>query len=190
MKKGITFIVPVFNTSKTITKCIRSLVRFRDTYVVAVNDGSTDDSQDVLERLATKYDNLRVINSENEGASSARNKGLEFVETEYVGFCDSDDYYQQLDPLNDLDESVDLKVFSFEYRGDVKYPDVNLFKEKKLFSSEQYLQPFSHFKQILCSFKTKPGLHSVHLELYLTLFSHFKQLLISVERQLFSSFKQ
>lgn len=145
MKKGITFIVPVFNTSKTITRCIRSLVRFRNTYVVAVNDGSTDDSQEVLERLATKYDNLRIIKSENEGASSARNKGLEFVETEYVGFCDSDDYYQQLDPLNDLDDSVDLKIFSFEYKGEIKYPDVNLFSKNKLLTPEEYvllMQPY------------------------------------------------
>ena len=114
MKKGITFIVPVFNTSKTITKCIRSLVRFRDTYVVAVNDGSTDDSKDVLEKLVEKYDNLRVIHSENEGVASARNKGLDYVETELVGFCDSDDYYQQFNPLDFLDGTVDLRVFPFE----------------------------------------------------------------------------
>ena len=140
MKKGITFIVPVFNTSKTITKCIRSLVRFRNTYVVAINDGSTDDSQEVLEKLATKYDNLSIIHTENEGVSSARNKGLEYVETELVGFCDSDDYYQQFNPLDFTDGSVELRVFSFEYKGPLKYPDCNLYSKDRKMSSDEYLE--------------------------------------------------
>lgn len=146
MKKGITFIVPVFNTSKTITKCIRSLVRFRDTYVVAVNDGSTDDSKDVLEKLVGKYDNLRVIHSENEGVASARNKGLDYVETEFVGFCDSDDYYQQFNPLDFLDGSVDLRVFSFEYKGNRHYPDSALYSKSMKMTSKQYLEEMrDHF---------------------------------------------
>ena len=146
MKKGITFIVPVFNTSKTITRCIRSLVRFRDTYVVAVDDGSIDDSRDVLEKLATKYDNLTVVHSENEGASFARNIGLQHVETELVGFCDSDDYYQQFNPLDFTDGTVELRVFSFEYKGNKKYPDNSLYLEDKIMSSRQYLEEMrDHF---------------------------------------------
>ena len=146
MKKGITFIVPVFNTSKTITKCIRSLVRFRDTYVVAVDDGSTDDSSEVLDKLDTKYDNLTVIHSDNEGASAARNIGLEHVETELVGFCDSDDYYQQFNPLDFTDGTVDLRVFSFEYKGDKHYADGALYSESIKLSAKQYLEEMrDHF---------------------------------------------
>ena len=140
MKKGITFIVPVFNTSKTIAKCIRSLVRFRDTYVVAVDDGSTDDSREVLDKLATKYDNLRVVHSKKDGVSSARNIGLSYVETELVGFCDSDDYYQQFNPLDFTDGTADLRVFSFEYKGDKRYPDGSLYSENKIMSSKEYLE--------------------------------------------------
>lgn len=146
MKKGITFIVPVFNNSKTITRCIRSLVRFRNTYVVAVNDGSTDDSKDVLEKLEAKYDNLNVINTENRGVSSARNKGLEHVETELVGFCDSDDYYQQFNPLDFLDGTAELRVFSFEYKGNRNYPDSHLYSKPMKLSSKQYLEEMrDHF---------------------------------------------
>ncbi len=139
MKEGITFIVPVFNASKTVDRCIESLVGIKDAYVVAINDGSTDDSKDVLRTLEEKYNNLMVVNSENKGSSAARNKGLGLVETEYVGFCDADDYYEELSIESDVDDSADMIVFSFEYKGNIKYPDTNFYSDDEVLTSKQYL---------------------------------------------------
>lgn len=90
----ISIIIPVYNVEKYVGKCLSSLVdqTFTDFEIIAVNDGSKDDSLDILRRFEERYDFVKVIDQKNGGIANARNNGLAAARGEYVCFVDSDDY--------------------------------------------------------------------------------------------------
>ena len=90
----ISVVVPVYNTSKYLRKCLDSLVNqtFKDIEIICVNDGSTDSSLSILQEYKAKYNSIKIISQENQGLSSARNTGIEAACGEYIGFVDSDDW--------------------------------------------------------------------------------------------------
>jgi glycosyltransferase involved in cell wall biosynthesis len=89
----INIIVPVYNTATYLPQCLDSLVNqtYRDIEIICVNDGSTDNSPDILKAYAERDSRILVIHQENLGLSDARNKGLESARGEWVMFVDSDD---------------------------------------------------------------------------------------------------
>ncbi len=91
----ISIIVPFYNDSLTIERCIASILNqsFKDFELVLVNDGSEDGSEKIVERFRKTDDRIRVFKQKNQGVSVARNTGIEHVLGEYVAFCDADDYY-------------------------------------------------------------------------------------------------
>lgn len=111
-KPFCTVIVPVYNTEKTLGRCLESLLQqtFVDFELVIVNDGSTDTSGAICEEYAKKDKRIKVIHKKNGGASSARNLGLGNAVGEWVTFCDSDDfvYADWLKSFADNCENVDL----------------------------------------------------------------------------------
>ncbi|WP_312695023.1 glycosyltransferase family 2 protein [Caproiciproducens sp.] len=90
----ISIIIPVYNVEKYVGKCLSSLVdqTFTDFEIITVNDGSKDDSLDILRRFEERYDFVKVIDQKNGGIANARNNGLAAARGEYVCFVDSDDY--------------------------------------------------------------------------------------------------
>ncbi|TGJ76367.1 putative glycosyltransferase EpsJ [Caproiciproducens galactitolivorans] len=90
----ISIIIPVYNVEKYIGKCLASLISqtFTDFEIIAVNDGSKDDSLSILLHFQERYSNITVINQKNCGMSQARNAGLAVARGEYICFVDSDDY--------------------------------------------------------------------------------------------------
>lgn len=91
----VSVIVPVYNTYNYLTKCLNSLVSqtLEDIEIVIVNDGTKDDSQEIIDKFAIKYPNkIKAFQKENGGLSSARNFGIKEATGEYIGFVDSDDY--------------------------------------------------------------------------------------------------
>jgi glycosyltransferase involved in cell wall biosynthesis len=92
----ISIILPVYNAEKYLPKCLHSLVgqTFEKIEIIAVNDGSTDISLDILEAYAKKDNRLRVINHNNQGVSYTRQVGLEHASADAIMFCDADDWYQ------------------------------------------------------------------------------------------------
>lgn len=89
----ISVIVPVYNGEKTIKDTLKSILAqtYKDIEVIAVNDGSTDNTRQVLEELAENDDRIKIINKENGGVSSARNAGLRAANGDYITFLDADD---------------------------------------------------------------------------------------------------
>lgn len=90
----LTIIVPVYNVEKYLEKSLNSVLNQNTDYryhVVVVNDGSTDNSMEILEGYA-ETDNLTIIHQENGGFSKARNTGLLAVKGRYIMFVDSDDF--------------------------------------------------------------------------------------------------
>lgn len=93
----ITVIIPVYNSEKNISRCLESIIN--QTYcnweVVVVDDGSEDNSLKILQQYEKNDNRIKVISQKNEGAGSARNKGLDNLKSEgYVVFIDSDDYIE------------------------------------------------------------------------------------------------
>lgn len=93
----ISVIVPVFNASKTIKKCIESILNQTSPVfeIVLVNDGSTDNSEQVIKKYKEKYDNIKYYSKENSGVANTRNYGIEKATGNYILFIDSDDYIEQ-----------------------------------------------------------------------------------------------
>ena len=89
----ISVIVPVYNVKKYISECIDSILAQTYNYfeLILVDDGSKDGSGDICENYGKKDERIRVFHKENEGLSSARNKGIDEAVGEYICFVDSDD---------------------------------------------------------------------------------------------------
>ena len=97
MKKfKISVIVPVYNIIEYLERCVRSICAqtYSDLDIVLVDDGSTDGSGELCDRLAKEDERIRVFHKENGGSSSARNLGIQQALGEYLGFIDSDDYIE------------------------------------------------------------------------------------------------
>lgn len=93
MNTQISVIVPVYNVAPYLRSCLDSLCKQLDDRVelILVNDGSTDDSEEIISEYATKYPVIRVIRQENMGLGAARNAGLDTAEGDFIWFVDSDD---------------------------------------------------------------------------------------------------
>lgn len=118
----LSIIIPVYNVEKYLRKCLDSCVNqniTQDEYeIIAVNDGSPDNSLVILEEYASQYSNIKIINQRNQGLSIARNQGLDIARGKYVWFVDSDD---AITPnclgaiCKDLESGPDILQVQFEY---------------------------------------------------------------------------
>ena len=93
----ITVIIPVYNVSKYIEQCIKSLQAQtnKDFRIIIINDGSTDDSWSKVMELLENDPRVVFISKTNEGLGPTRNIGLKIAETEYITFLDSDDWWRE-----------------------------------------------------------------------------------------------
>ena len=91
---AISVVIPVYNSQKYLRECIDSVLvqSFADFEVVAVDDGSSDESPAILDEYAAKDSRVKVVHKANGGVSAARNDGFDVVSGDYVLFVDSDDY--------------------------------------------------------------------------------------------------
>lgn len=92
----VSIIVPIYNVGQYIEKCIKSIMNqdCENIEIILVNDGSTDDSGAIVDRIAQTDSRVIVIHKSNGGVSSARNSGLDAAKGEYVLFVDGDDYVE------------------------------------------------------------------------------------------------
>lgn len=92
----ISFIIPVFNSEKTISRCLNSILsqqlKENEYEVVIINDGSTDNSILKIKELELDKYNIKIYNIEHQGAGLARNYGIKYSRGKYICFIDSDDY--------------------------------------------------------------------------------------------------
>lgn len=89
----ISVIIPVYNAEKTISACVESLVAqdYKKLEILLIDDGSKDNSSDIINRLSSTYDNVFSFHYENAGAAEARNRGISVSKGELIAFVDSDD---------------------------------------------------------------------------------------------------
>ena len=111
----ISIIIPVYNAAKYLERSLGSVLKqtYRNLEIITVDDGSKDDSLELLNSFAASDSRVKVIHKENGGSSSARNAGLKIATGEYIGFIDADDYieydmYENLARLLDEDPKADV----------------------------------------------------------------------------------
>ncbi len=93
MGTKVSVIIPVYNTEVYLNDCLDSIINqtHKDLEIICINDGSSDKSGAILENFKQKDDRIIIINQNNQGQSSARNKGLDIAKGDYILFVDSDD---------------------------------------------------------------------------------------------------
>lgn len=93
MKPSLSIIMPVYNNACYVRNTLLSVIdqTYRDMEVIVIDDGSTDSSLDICQKIAAQDGRIRVIHKENGGVSSARNRGLEEAQGRYIAFVDGDD---------------------------------------------------------------------------------------------------
>jgi len=136
----VSIIVPIYNVEQYLERCLESLINqtFKDIEIIALNNGSTDNSLNILKKYESKDTRLKIINSDNRGVSDARNRGINEANGKYVVFVDSDDWIENnmIEVLhntiieNDCDLVMCTYVREFENHSKEKVfnlPPVNLY---------------------------------------------------------------
>ena len=96
MNDLISIIIPVYNVEKYLKECLESVINqtYTNLEIILVDDGSTDGSGNICDEYKKRDTRIKVIHKENGGVSIARNLGLNYVNGQYIGFIDSDDYVE------------------------------------------------------------------------------------------------
>lgn len=122
----VSVIIPVYNVEKYLEECLDSVCNqtLTNIEIICVNDGSTDNSLDILKEYAKKDDRIKIISQSNQGLSASRNNGLRRASGKYVYFIDSDDYIDLtcLEKLvgNAVSNDSDVVLFKFQNVDDYK----------------------------------------------------------------------
>ena len=92
----ISVIVPVFNSEKYLKNCLDSIVNqtLKDIEIILIDDGSTDNSLEIIKQYSSLYNNIKYCSKKNEGQAIARNLGINMATGEFIAFVDSDDYIE------------------------------------------------------------------------------------------------
>lgn len=92
----ISIVIPVYNIEKYITKCLDTIIAqtYKNIEIICVNNNSTDKSMSILNAYGKRDSRIKAVTQENEGVSSARNKGLSLTNGEYIMFVDGDDWIE------------------------------------------------------------------------------------------------
>ena len=110
----LSLIIPVYNTSKYLKRCLDSVLNqtYKNLEIIIINDGSTDNSLDILREYDDKR--IKLIDKKNEGVSIARNMGIDASTGDLIGFVDSDDaivpdmYEAMIKNMNDYDADISV----------------------------------------------------------------------------------
>ena len=91
----ISVIMPVFNNEKYLSICLNSIIyqSLKNIEIICINDGSTDNSLNILKDYQKRDNRIIILSQENKGSGIARNKGIEKSKGKYISFIDSDDMY-------------------------------------------------------------------------------------------------
>jgi len=151
----VSVIVTVYNTSKYLRQCLDSIVNqtLRNIEIICVNDGSTDNSLDILNEYAARDERIKVISKENEGlgAASARNLGLTVATGKYISILDSDDFFE-LDMVEKMVNKAEETEADIVLCSGIEYDNQNGNKKKVVYILNMSVVP----KKNIFSYKDCP----------------------------------
>lgn len=146
MNPRISIIVPIFNAAFYLKDCLESIrvQTFQDFEVILVDDGSTDDTIQILEYYSAENHRFQVYHQEHRGVSSARNVGLKYATGEYLCFVDADD---QIAPtyIDDLYQAIgeaDSSMCGFKKKDSLSHEDCVIVPSNKIETLEENLSEF------------------------------------------------
>lgn len=130
----ISIIMPIYNDSDLLEKSISSVIKqtLDDFELICVNDGSTDNSLEILNDFSKKYDFIKVFSQENQGSGKARNQGMANANGEYIAFLDADDFF--------IDDDALEKLYDVASKNDADMATGNI----KLVNAQGKFSPFVH----------------------------------------------
>jgi glycosyltransferase involved in cell wall biosynthesis len=125
--KKVSIILPVYNVAPYLDDAFQSLINqtLEEIEIIVVNDGSTDNSQDIIDKYAALDSRIKCYYQDNQGLSGARNTGMKYCQSEYIYFMDSDDVLE----LYALEKCYN---YANHNQADVCFFDAYTFKETDL----------------------------------------------------------
>lgn len=93
----VSIIIPIYNAEKYLRRCLDTVVNqtFKDLQIILINDGSIDNSLNIIKEYKKNYSNIHIINQKNQGQGEARNRGILIAEGKYITFADADDWLSE-----------------------------------------------------------------------------------------------
>lgn len=105
MRYKVSVIMPVYNAEKYLNRSINSILAQTISYcieIVIIDDGSVDNSLNIINTLMKKTNNIKLYHQKHKGAGIARNNGIKFAEGEFISFLDADDFYWNINALEKM----------------------------------------------------------------------------------------
>ncbi len=151
----LSFIIPLFNAAPYIYNCLDSIfsshVAENKYEVIVINDGSCDNGENIVSQYKQKHQNIILINQDNKGASTARNKGIINAKGDYIWFVDADDkidpvFFSHLFSLLEFHPNCELFCFNHQKVFDNHISDCIDYPQRKIINGIAFLnQNFSGF---------------------------------------------
>ncbi len=129
MEPKVSVILPVYNVGKYLRQCMDSIVgqTLQEIEVICIDDGSADDSPQILQAYAKKDPRIKVVCQQNQGAGAARNRGLSMARGEYLSFLDSDDFFETNMLEKAYQKAKEAKAQLLVFRSDQYHEDQDEF---------------------------------------------------------------
>src|SRR5699024_5894368 len=117
--KLVSIIIPMYNAENTIARCITSIQQqtYEEIEIIIINDGSTDESAQIVQNKAKQDKRIHCITQKNQGVSEARNKGVEYATGAVIHFVDADDWIHKTmtaQLLAKMDTETDLTICGYQ----------------------------------------------------------------------------
>jgi len=154
----VSVIMPVFNGAEFLERSVNSLLKqtLDDVEIVFIDDGSTDNSLEIIRNYEKEYDFVTVLTQENSGSGKARNYGINEAKGEYIAFLDADDFYMDSDALEKMYElgslnNADMVTANITHDNQGKFVPwgpFHYYRTNDVILPEQYGIPWSFYKNI------------------------------------------
>ena len=136
----ISVIIPIYNAENYLSRCIESIIfqDYTNLEIICVDDGSKDQSLNILRNFANKDKRIKIFSQFNQGAACARNNGLKHATGDYISFVDADDHIAQglysYFAKQTLGEPIDI----FMFNGSICSPAINQIKPHCFFTPNHF----------------------------------------------------
>lgn len=160
MNYKVSVIIPVYNAEKYIKECINSVINqtigFENIQLILINDGSKDNSKEIIDNIAKQYSNINIIHLEKSHgmAGFARNEGIKIAKGENIMFLDSDDYYDEraCELMYDIINKENASIVTANYKcteQDGKPWEKEMF-DRNVFKTQELKEPSEKFFYLYC----------------------------------------